>query len=79
MAADIIHLMDALQIKQADVAGFDWGARTADIMAALWPERVKSLVSVSGYLIGSQQIGARPLPPRTKPDSPWAKRERSRC
>ena len=57
MAADIIHLMDALQIKQADVAGFDWGARTADIMAALWPERVKSLVSVSGYLIGSRQIG----------------------
>lgn len=66
MAADIIHLMDALQIKQADVAGFDWGARTADIMAALWPERVKSLVSVSGYLIGSQQIGARPLPPQAE-------------
>ena len=66
MAADIIHLMDALQIKQADVAGFDWGARTADIMAALWPERVKSLVSVSGYLIGSQHIGAKPLPPQAE-------------
>lgn len=66
MAADILHLMDALQIKRADVAGFDWGARTADIMAALWPERVKSLVSVSGYLIGSQHIGAKPLPPQAE-------------
>lgn len=66
MAADILHLMDALQIKRADVAGFDWGARTADIMAALWPERVKSPVSVSGYLIGSQHIGAKPLPPQAE-------------
>ena len=57
MAADIVHLMDALNIRQADLAGFDWGARTADIVAALWPQRVKSLVSVSGYLISSQQIG----------------------
>ncbi|TCW09378.1 pimeloyl-ACP methyl ester carboxylesterase [Raoultella sp. BIGb0138] len=66
MAADIVHLMDALHIKQADFAGFDWGARTADIVAALWPERVKSLVSVSGYLIGSQQVGAKPLPPEAE-------------
>ncbi|STW39402.1 putative epoxide hydrolase protein [Klebsiella pneumoniae] len=56
MAADIVHLMDALNIRQADLAGFDWGARTADIVAALWPQRVKSLVSVSGYLISSQQM-----------------------
>ena len=48
MAADIVHLMDALNIRQADLAGFDWGARTADIVAALWPQRVKSLVSVGG-------------------------------
>ena len=51
---DIIALMDALKIEKAIIAGFDWGARTADIMAALWPERCKALVSVSGYLIGSQ-------------------------
>ncbi len=51
--------MDALNIRQADLAGFDWGARTADIVAALWPQRVKSLVSVSGYLISSQQIGEK--------------------
>ncbi|MEB7635422.1 alpha/beta fold hydrolase [Klebsiella aerogenes] len=66
MAADIVHLMDALNIKQADFAGFDWGARTADIVAALWPQRVKSLVSVSGYLISSQQIGEKPLPPQAE-------------
>jgi pimeloyl-ACP methyl ester carboxylesterase len=59
MAKDIVNLMDALNIKQAVFAGYDWGARTADIVAALWPERVKSLVSVSGYLISSQQIGSR--------------------
>nr|WP_314466631.1 alpha/beta fold hydrolase [uncultured Novosphingobium sp.] len=53
LAADGIALMDALGIRQAIVAGFDWGARTADIMAALWPQRCKALVSVSGYLIGS--------------------------
>jgi len=58
--------MDALNIKQADFAGFDWGARTADIVAALWPQRVKSLVSVSGYLISSQQIGEKPLPPQAE-------------
>lgn len=62
-AADIIALMDALKIQQATLAGFDWGGRTADIIAALWPERCKSLVSVSGYLIGSQESGRVPLPP----------------
>lgn len=66
MAADIVALMDALNIKQADFAGYDWGARTADIVAALWPERVKSLVSVSGYLISSQKIGEQPLPPKAE-------------
>lgn len=63
VAVDIIALMDALKIKTATVAGCDWGARTACIMAALWPERVKALVSVSGYLIGSQEAGKAPLPP----------------
>src|SRR5580698_2989173 len=55
VAVDIIALMDALKIERAIVAGFDWGARTADIIAALWPERCKALVSVSGYLIGSPE------------------------
>ena len=63
VALDIIALMDALKIEKATIAGFDWGARTADIMAALWPERCKALVSVSGYLIGSQAAGKAPLPP----------------
>ena len=63
VAIDIIALMDALKIQQAILAGFDWGARTADIIAALWPERCKALVSVSGYLIGSQESGKMPLPP----------------
>ena len=54
LAVDTIALMDALEIDKAVVAGFDWGARTADIVAALWPERCRGLVSVSGYLIGSQ-------------------------
>jgi len=63
LALDIIHLMDALKIEKATLAGFDWGARTADIIAALWPERCRSLVSVSGYLIGSQESGKVPLPP----------------
>jgi pimeloyl-ACP methyl ester carboxylesterase len=63
VAVDIVALMDALQIRQAVLAGFDWGARTADIIAALWPERCKGLVSVSGYLIGSQASGEVPLPP----------------
>jgi pimeloyl-ACP methyl ester carboxylesterase len=63
LASDAIALMDALGIRSAIVAGFDWGARTADVLAALWPERVTGLVSVSGYLIGSQASGAAPLPP----------------
>jgi len=63
MAVDIIALMDKLEIKKAVVAGFDWGARTADIIAALWPERCRALVSVSGYLISSQAAGNAPLPP----------------
>ncbi len=63
LAIDIIDLMDALKITKAILAGFDWGARTADIMAALWPERCKALVSVSGYLIGNQNAGKLPLPP----------------
>ena len=63
VALDIIALMDALKIEKATIAGFDWGARTADIVAALWPERCKALVSVSGYLIGSQEAGKTPLPP----------------
>jgi pimeloyl-ACP methyl ester carboxylesterase len=66
VAVDIIALMDALKIERAILAGFDWGARTADIIAALWPERCKALVSVSGYLIGSQQAGQVPLPPQTE-------------
>lgn len=63
LASDIIALMDALDIKKAVLAGFDWGARTADIIAALWPERCRALVSVSGYLISSQAAGSAPLPP----------------
>jgi pimeloyl-ACP methyl ester carboxylesterase len=63
LAIDVIALMDALKIEKAVVAGFDWGARTADIVAAIWPERVKALVSVSGYLIGSQEANSKPLPP----------------
>lgn len=63
MAKDVVDFMDALHIKRAVLGGFDWGARSADIVAALWPERVKALVSVSGYLIGSQASGRQPLPP----------------
>lgn len=66
LASDVIALMDALKIKQATLAGFDWGARSADIVAALWPERVKALVSVSGYLISSQESGKKPLPPQAE-------------
>jgi pimeloyl-ACP methyl ester carboxylesterase len=66
LAADGLALMDALKIDRAIVAGFDWGARTADIMAVLWPERCKALVSVSGYLIGSQAGNAKPLPPQAE-------------
>jgi pimeloyl-ACP methyl ester carboxylesterase len=63
LAVDVVALMDALGIKQAIVAGFDWGGRSADIVAALWPERCKGLISVSGYLIGNQEAGKQPLPP----------------
>ena len=66
IAGDVIALMDALKIEKATLAGFDWGARTADIVAALWPQRCQALVSVSGYLIGSQQAGKKPLPPKAE-------------
>ena len=66
IAVDIIALMDALKIEKATIAGCDWGARTANIMAALWPERCKAMVSVSGYLIGSQAVGRMPLPPKAE-------------
>ncbi|HEV3076924.1 MAG TPA: alpha/beta hydrolase, partial [Thermoanaerobaculia bacterium] len=66
LAVDTIALMDALGIDRAVLAGTDWGARTADIVAALWPERCAGLVSVSGYLIGSQQAGMAPLPPQAE-------------
>src|SRR4051794_37147967 len=66
VALDIIALMDALKIQKAIIAGFDWGARTAGIMAALWPERCKAIVSVSGYLIGTPAANKLPLPPRAE-------------
>ncbi len=66
IASDIIALMDALKIQKPVLAGFDWGARTANIIAALWPERCKAMVSVSGYLIGSQEAGKMPLPPQAE-------------
>jgi pimeloyl-ACP methyl ester carboxylesterase len=62
-ALDALALLDALGIPDAVVAGFDWGARTANILAALWPERVRAHVAVSGYLIGSREVNAQPLPP----------------
>jgi pimeloyl-ACP methyl ester carboxylesterase len=66
VALDIINLMDALHIKSAIFGGFDWGGRTADIIAVLWPERCKALVSVSGYLIPSREAQKNPLPPRAE-------------
>jgi pimeloyl-ACP methyl ester carboxylesterase len=63
LAADAIALMDALGIGEAIIGGFDWGARTANVIAALWPGRCTAMVSVSGYLIGSQAAGQAPLPP----------------
>ena len=66
VALDVVHLMDALQIKKAILGGFDWGARSADIVAALWPQRCKGLVSVSGYLIGSPAANKDPLPPKAE-------------
>jgi pimeloyl-ACP methyl ester carboxylesterase len=66
IAVDVVALMDALKIGKAIVAGCDWGARTANIVATLWPERCKAMVSVSGYLIGSQAAGRMPLPPKAE-------------
>jgi pimeloyl-ACP methyl ester carboxylesterase len=66
VAVDIIALMDALKIEKPIIGAFDWGARTACIIAALWPERCKALVSVSGYPIGSQEAGKMPLPPKAE-------------
>jgi pimeloyl-ACP methyl ester carboxylesterase len=66
LAVDVIALLDALKIEKPILAGFDWGARTANIVAALWPERCKAMVSVSGYLIGSQEAGKMPLPPKAE-------------
>jgi pimeloyl-ACP methyl ester carboxylesterase len=63
LAVDLKDFLDALRIEKPILAGFDWGARTANIFAALWPERSKAMVSVSGYLIGSQEAGKVPLPP----------------
>jgi pimeloyl-ACP methyl ester carboxylesterase len=68
VALDAIAFMDALKIDKAVVAGCDWGARTANILAALWPERCKAMVSVSGYLIGNQEAGRMPLPPQAEYD-----------
>jgi pimeloyl-ACP methyl ester carboxylesterase len=66
VAADVVAFLDALGIERALLAGFDWGARSADVVAALWPERCTALVSVSGYLIGSQAANAAPLPPQAE-------------
>ena len=66
LAVDVVALMDALQIDKVVIGGFDWGARTANIVAALWPERCKAMVSVSGYLIGNQEAGKVPLPPKAE-------------
>jgi pimeloyl-ACP methyl ester carboxylesterase len=66
LATDMILFMDALKINNAIIGGFDWGARTANILAAVWPERCKALVSVSGYLIGSQEINKTPLSPKAE-------------
>jgi pimeloyl-ACP methyl ester carboxylesterase len=66
LGVDVIALMDALEIDRAIIAGFDWGARTAGVLAALWPERCRAIVSVSGYLIGSQKANQAPLPPKAE-------------
>jgi pimeloyl-ACP methyl ester carboxylesterase len=66
LAVDVIALMDVLKIEKAVIGGFDWGARTANILAALWPERCMAMVSVSGYLIGSQAANRKPLPPKAE-------------
>lgn len=66
LGVDAKDLLDALGIQKAIVAGFDWGARSANVVAALWPERCKALVSVSGYLIGNQELNRAPLPPKAE-------------
>ena len=66
LAVDVVALMDSLAIQQAVIGGFDWGARTANIVAALWPERCSAMVSVSGYLIGNQEAGRMSLPPKAE-------------
>ena len=66
LAVDVIDLMDALAIPKATIGGFDWGARTANIVAALWPDRCKAMVSVSGYLIGNPATAGAPLPPKAE-------------
>jgi pimeloyl-ACP methyl ester carboxylesterase len=66
LAVDLIDLMDALDLESAIVAGFDWGARSANVVAALWPHRCKALASVSGYLIGNPEVNKTPLPPRAE-------------
>jgi pimeloyl-ACP methyl ester carboxylesterase len=66
LGTDIVDLMDTLKIDRAVLAGYDWGARTANVIAALWPERCKAMVSVSGYLIGSQEANKMPLPPKAE-------------
>ena len=66
LAVDVVDFMNALKIQKATIAGFDWGARCANIVAALWPERCKATVSVSGYLIGNQEAGKMPLPPKAE-------------
>jgi pimeloyl-ACP methyl ester carboxylesterase len=63
LAVDVLDLMDALGIESAIIAGFDWGARSANVVAALWPHRCKAMVSVSGYLIGNPEVNKTPLPP----------------
>jgi pimeloyl-ACP methyl ester carboxylesterase len=68
LAVDVIALMDALKIARAVIAGYDWGARTANIVAVLWPQRVKAMVSVSGYLIGNRETNKMPLPPKAELD-----------
>jgi pimeloyl-ACP methyl ester carboxylesterase len=66
LAVDCVAFMDALKIDRAVLAGFDWGARTVNVVAALWPQRCKAMVSVSGYLIGSQAANKLPLPPKAE-------------
>jgi len=66
LAVDLKNFLDALKVEKPILAGFDWGARTANIFAALWPERSKAMVSVSGYLIGNQEAGRMPLPPQAE-------------